>query len=96
MHIAVARGVPVVAIFCATTPGLGFYPYSSNAIVLETNLSCRPCSSHGGRRCPLGTEDCIRLIQAEHVLRAVEQLLDSADRPSPAVANPYLPHFLAV
>jgi lipopolysaccharide heptosyltransferase II len=96
MHIAVARGVPVVAIFCATTPGLGFYPYSSQAIVVETNLSCRPCSSHGGRRCPLGTEDCIRLIQPAHVLRAVEQLLDSHKRPSTAVANPYLPQVLTV
>lgn len=96
MHIAVARGVPVVAIFCATTPGLGFYPYSSKAIVLETNVSCRPCSSHGGRRCPLGTEDCIRLIQPEHVLRAVEQLLAMADRPSVAMTNPYLPRFLNV
>ena len=28
MHIAVARGVPVVAIFCATTPSLGYGPFS--------------------------------------------------------------------
>lgn len=75
MHIAVARGVPVVAVFCATTRSLGFYPYSSRAVVVEKNLPCRPCSSHGGRRCPLGTEDCMRLIGAEDVLRAVERLL---------------------
>ncbi|MGH7847000.1 MAG: lipopolysaccharide heptosyltransferase II, partial [Candidatus Binatia bacterium] len=68
MHVAVARGVPVVAIFCATTPSLGFYPYSSKAIVVEKDLHCRPCSPHGGIRCPLGTEDCIRLIHPEHVL----------------------------
>jgi heptosyltransferase-2 len=74
MHIAVALGVPTVALFCATTPGLGFYPYSSNAIVLQKDLPCRPCASHGGRRCPLGTEDCIRLIRPEHVARAVERL----------------------
>jgi heptosyltransferase-2 len=74
MHIAVAVGVPTVALFCATTPDLGFYPYSSNAIVLQKDLPCRPCASHGGRRCPLGTEDCIRLIRPEHVLRAVEKL----------------------
>jgi heptosyltransferase-2 len=96
MHIAVARGVPVVAIFCATTPGLGFYPYSSKAVVLETDLSCRPCSSHGGRRCPLGTEDCIRLIQPAHVIGAVEQLLDKVEHPSRPVANPYLPQFITV
>ena len=76
MHIAVARGVPVVAIFCATTPSLGFYPYSAKAVVVEKALACRPCGSHGGHRCPLGTEDCMRLIKAEDVLRGVERLLD--------------------
>jgi heptosyltransferase-2 len=75
MHIAVARGVPIVALFCATTPELGFYPYTDNAVVLHKNLPCRPCSTHGGRRCPLGTEDCIRLIRPEHVLEAVDRLL---------------------
>jgi len=78
MHIAVARGVPVVAVFCATTPSLGFYPYSSKAVVVEKDLPCRPCSSHGGRRCPLGTEDCIRLIQADHVLQGVEKVLEAS------------------
>jgi heptosyltransferase II len=96
MHIAVARAVPVVAIFCATTPALGFYPYSSKAIVLEKDLPCRPCSSHGGRRCPLGTEDCIRLIGPEQVFQAVERLLDSAGQPELEVANRYLPQFVTV
>ena len=75
MHIAAARNVPTVAIFCATTPSLGFYPYSDKAIVLEAAIPCRPCTSHGGRRCPLGTEDCIRMIRPEHVVEAVERLL---------------------
>jgi heptosyltransferase II len=82
MHIAVACGVPTVALFCATTPELGFYPYTDNAVVLHKNLPCRPCSSHGGRRCPLGTEDCIRLIFPEHVLQAVERLLRRRDERS--------------
>jgi heptosyltransferase II len=75
MHVAVARGVPTVALFCATSPELGFYPYTGNAIVLEKKLICRPCASHGGRRCPLGTEDCIRQIRPETGLAAVERLL---------------------
>lgn len=96
MHIAVAEGVPVIAIFCATTPALGFYPYSSKAVVLEKDLPCRPCSSHGGRRCPLGTEDCIRLIGPEQVYRAVERLLDAASPPDLEAANRYLPQFVMV
>ena len=96
MHIAVARGVPVVAIFCATTPELGFYPYSARAIVVEKSLPCRPCSSHGSRRCPLGTEDCIRLIGADEVFYAVEQLLETTSRPEPEPANRCVPQRITV
>jgi len=83
MHVAVARRIPTVALFCATTPDLGFYPYTSDAIVVQRDLSCRPCASHGGRRCPLGTEACIREIHPETVLRAVEKLLAGARRGMP-------------
>jgi heptosyltransferase-2 len=96
MHIAVARGVPVVAIFCATTPALGFYPYSSKAVVVEKALACRPCSAHGGRRCPLGTEDCIRLVTPKNVLQAVEQVLGQTGRSQPSSADRYLPQVVTV
>jgi lipopolysaccharide heptosyltransferase II len=96
MHIAVAIGVPVVAIFCATTPSLGFYPYTSRAVVVEKNLSCRPCSSHGGRRCPLGTEDCIRLIEPDQVFQAAKCLLqDLAAMPTGDFAG-YQPRFVCL
>ena len=95
MHIAVARGVPTVAVFCATTPDLGFYPYTNDAIVVQRDLSCRPCASHGGRRCPLGTEDCIRQIPPDTVLRAVEKLL-ARDRYSKSPRVPFQPEFMTV
>ena len=96
MHVAVACDVPTVAIFCATTPALGFYPYSSKAIVVEKRLHCRPCSSHGGRRCPLGTEDCIRLIQPADVVKAAEKfLLDRQDGQSTRRSR-YEPEFVVV
>ena len=94
MHMAVARGVPVVAIFCATTPSLGFYPYTAKAVVVEKDLPCRPCGSHGGKRCPLGTEDCIRRIQPEDVLRAVEELLREEERV--ASPDPHRPRFITL
>jgi heptosyltransferase-2 len=72
----VACNVPTVAIFCATTPALGFYPYSADSVVVEKELPCRPCGTHGGRRCPLGTEDCIGLIPAQQVFGAVKKLLE--------------------
>ncbi|HWO43602.1 MAG TPA: lipopolysaccharide heptosyltransferase II [Candidatus Eisenbacteria bacterium] len=96
MHIAVALGIPVVAIFCSTTPSLGFYPYSSRAIVVEKKLACRPCGLHGGRRCPLGTEDCIRLIEPEVVARAVGRLLHPEAYPAAKAADPYTPQWVSV
>jgi heptosyltransferase-2 len=96
MHMAVACGVPTVAIFCATTPALGFYPYAANSIVLEKALSCRPCGSHGGRRCPLGTEDCIRLISPTHVLEAVVKLLERNQESAPAGQDAFSPEFVSV
>lgn len=96
MHIAVARNVPTVAIFCATTPALGFYPYSADAIVVEKELSCRPCGSHGGRRCPLGTEDCIKLVPVDRVLYAVAELLVRKSQTPAAERTPHLPQFVTL
>jgi len=76
MHIAVARNIPVVAIFCATTPSLGYGPYSERAIVIEKkNLDCRPCSRHGTVTCPRHTEACMRLVTVQDVLAGIDQLL---------------------
>lgn len=96
MHIAVARRVPTVAIFCATTPDLGFYPYTSDAVVVQKDLSCRPCASHGGRRCPLGTEDCIRRISPEAVFGAVERLIATGRSRAGAQPSAFEPEFLTV
>jgi heptosyltransferase II len=87
MHIAVACNVPTVAIFCATTPALGFYPYSAESIVIEKELACRPCGTHGGRRCPLGTEDCIHLIPVEQIFSAVKKLLERKRQAPPAYGS---------
>jgi lipopolysaccharide heptosyltransferase II len=96
MHVAVARRVPTVALFCATTPDLGFYPYTENAVVLERALICRPCASHGGRRCPLGSEDCIRQIPSEKVFAAVERMLFSGQSQTLGSGRPYRPEFVTV
>ncbi len=96
MHIAVAERVPTVAVFCATTPDLGFFPYTKHAIVVEKKLSCRPCTSHGGRRCPLGTEACIRLIEPSRVLQAVEKLLNGGQLDSESLLDSFQPEFVIV
>lgn len=74
MHVATALNVPVVAVFCATSPVQGFGPYGGRSAVVAADLECRPCSRHGGRGCPRGTEDCMQLVMPADVLRAVESL----------------------
>lgn len=96
MHIAVAERVATVAIFCATTPALGFFPYTKHAIVVEKKLSCRPCTSHGGRRCPLGTEACIQLIEAADVFHAVEKLLSGGQLDDASPVDSFQPEFVTL
>ena len=76
MHLGVAVRTPVVAIFGATVPAFGFSPYGQRDVVVETlGLSCRPCSIHGSHSCPIKTFDCMMDIDAERVLRIVDNML---------------------
>jgi heptosyltransferase-2 len=96
MHIAVAERVATVAVFCATTPALGFYPYSQQAIVVQKDLSCRPCTTHGGRRCPLGHQACSELIPSPSVLAAVNKFLRADVALGAAPLTSFHPEFLTV
>lgn len=74
-HVASAFGVPVVPVFCATSPSFGFGPWRGPSRIIEDlSLSCRPCRRHGSRACPLGTEACMR-VPAERVIEGVAELL---------------------
>jgi len=75
LHLATAVGTPVVAIFGPTVVGFGFGPRGPRAALVErTGLECRPCSSHGPERCPLGHHRCMQEIPASAVLEALEAL----------------------
>jgi len=75
LHLGVAAGTRVVAIFGSTVPRFGFYPYGDGHLVLERELPCRPCGIHGRRRCPLGTLACLREISPEEAYSRVASLL---------------------
>jgi heptosyltransferase-2 len=76
MHLGVAVGTPVVAIFGATDPKFGFAPSGRFDTVIETHgLSCRPCSIHGGARCPVGTFECMRAISPGMVHDRIRHVL---------------------
>ncbi len=64
LHIANAMGTKVIALFGATIPEFGFYPIGKNDVVFQTDgLKCRPCSIHGGNRCPIKTFLCMKSIE---------------------------------
>jgi lipopolysaccharide heptosyltransferase II len=75
MHMATGVGTPVVALFGPTVEAFGFFPYTNRASVLELPLSCRPCSSKGSPRCPLGHHRCMIDIVPETVYGAVCRLV---------------------
>ena len=78
MHLAAAAGVPVVAIFGATTRELGFFPYGAGHRVVEADLACRPCGLHGAKACPEGHFLCMRLLSVDQVHRACREALAAA------------------
>ncbi|MDZ7262192.1 MAG: lipopolysaccharide heptosyltransferase II [candidate division KSB1 bacterium] len=75
MHLAVAIGTRVVAIFGPTVPGFGFYPYGPGHVVIEKELACRPCGLHGGTRCPSGSFQCMKGISVEEVFQVIKELV---------------------
>jgi heptosyltransferase-2 len=75
MHVAAARGLRLVAIFGSTSPVLGFAPAGPGHVVLCRNEPCQPCTVHGRPVCPLGHFRCMRGIEADQVLRAIQGLV---------------------
>jgi lipopolysaccharide heptosyltransferase II len=74
MHMASGVGTPVVALFGPTVEAFGFFPYTKLSTVLELPLPCRPCSTQGGPRCPLGHHRCLIDIEAGTAYEALRQL----------------------
>lgn len=80
MHLASLVQVPVVSIWGATHPNLGFYGFRQdpeNAIQLD--LSCRPCSVYGNLPCERGDYACLTGISEEVIVDKVKEVL--AKRP---------------
>ena len=79
MHFATAVGTPVLAIFGATVPSFGFGPTGPFDAVVETQgLKCRPCSIHGGDKCPIKTFDCMNNISHDRVFRSAIEIMSKA------------------
>jgi heptosyltransferase II len=80
MHVAAAIGKPVVALYGSTTPAMT-PPLAKAVRIVERTLPCRPCFE---RVCPLGHLDCLNLIAAEDVARALSEII--GPKPAPIAA----------
>lgn len=84
MHVGVAAGTPIVAIFGLTDPRAwgpyyGDSAHQERAQIVDVPLPCRPCLYRGhdlGWRNGCATRDCLDLISTGMVLAAAERQLD--------------------
>ncbi|HPF70056.1 MAG TPA: glycosyltransferase family 9 protein [Candidatus Krumholzibacteria bacterium] len=78
MHAGVALGVPVLALFGPTDPGIWFpYGAAPEARVLATRPACHPCSRHA---CPDAEFVCLPGLDPAAVLDALVGLAGSPAR----------------
>ncbi|HAM39048.1 MAG: lipopolysaccharide heptosyltransferase II [Elusimicrobia bacterium RIFOXYC2_FULL_34_12] len=79
MHIAAVLDVPTVAIFGPTVKKLGFFPFSEKAVVIEKNISCRPCGKHGPKKCPKKHFKCMKEISVSEVFECIRKFYENKD-----------------
>jgi ADP-heptose:LPS heptosyltransferase len=78
MHLASLVEVPVVSIWGATHPSLGFYGFRqdiNNAI--QPQIACRPCSVFGEVPCYRGDCACLHQITGGMIVDKIASLLDA-------------------
>lgn len=80
MHLASLVETPVVSIWGATHPNLGFYGFGQNEDdAIQTNIECRPCSVYGEIPCARGDCACLTRIKVEVILNRIYSHLKSED-----------------
>ncbi|WP_461834276.1 glycosyltransferase family 9 protein [Desulfothermus sp.] len=80
MHLAVAVGTPVVALF---GPGIEqkWAPRDGKSIVINKHLPCSPCTQFGYTPpCPYNTR-CMKEITVDEVKEAINAILDKVNTP---------------
>ncbi len=77
MHLATGVDAPVVAVFGPTVREFGFFPFRARSVVLEQELSCRPCSAVGSERCKEGHFRCMLDTHPGQVIAAAQRLINN-------------------
>lgn len=76
MHLAALVATPVVSVWGATHPGLGFLGYGvAPEGVLQADMACRPCSVFGNKPCRYGDYRCLKAVTPEMIAERVEKIV---------------------
>jgi heptosyltransferase-2 len=73
VHLASAVGTPALALYGPTS--LVRWGPRAPGRSLSLDLSCAPCSNHGGDRCPAGHHRCMGDLSSQAVLTAAREML---------------------
>jgi len=71
MHLAAAFSVPTVSIFGPTRDKETAQWMNEKSVIVKKEMACAPCMK---RTCPLKHHECMKSIEVEDILKAVEQL----------------------
>lgn len=77
MHLASLVQVPVVSVWGATHPNLGFFGFRQdmkNAVQID--LECRPCAVFGELPCQRGDYACLERITPDSIIQRINNVLD--------------------
>jgi ADP-heptose:LPS heptosyltransferase len=82
MHIAAAFKKPIISLWGNTIPEFGMYPYlplnKDRFVIAEVeNLSCRPCSKIGHKKCPKNHFKCMLNQDEDFIVKSAIKLLKS-------------------
>lgn len=74
-HMSRATGVPVLMIYGATHPYLGFAPLKDEGDYIFKNLPCQPCDIHGKGECKRSDVACLTTIEPKEIVERALKLI---------------------
>ena len=76
MHMASLTATPVVSVWGATHPNMGFLGWGvEEKYILQADMECRPCSVFGAKPCRYGDYPCMKAITPEMVVAKIEEVV---------------------
>ena len=79
-HFGMCADIPVLTVYCSTTPEFGFYPYNNKSSFISFDgLSCKPCGIHGFDSCPLKHFDCGVRLTPDLVIKKIKEMMNETN-----------------